>query len=107
MARPTVLDVAKTAGVSVGTVSCVLNGSPAVSEASKGKVNAAIRQLCHRPRAAARDLRWDGTMRVLTLAKNLDSLVISEVFRGVGDATAESGYVSLIAATDVNLDSEQ
>ncbi len=46
-------------------------------------------------------------MRVLALAKNLDSLVISEVFRGVGDAAADSGYVSLIAATDGDLDREQ
>ena len=43
MARATVQDVAKTAGVSVGTVSRVLNGSPAVSESSKAKVAAAIR----------------------------------------------------------------
>ncbi|MDV8148896.1 LacI family DNA-binding transcriptional regulator [Arthrobacter sp. B10-11] len=107
MARPTVQDVAKTAGVSVGTVSRVLNGSPAVSESSKEKVNAAIRQLSYRPLASARDLRRDRTMRVLALAKNLDSLVISEVFRGVGDAAADSGYVSLIAATSGDLDREQ
>ncbi|MEO3941675.1 LacI family DNA-binding transcriptional regulator [Paenarthrobacter nicotinovorans] len=107
MARPTVQDVARTAGVSVGTVSRVLNGSPAVSEAAKEKVNAAIKTLSYRPLASARDLRRDRTMRVLALAKNLDSLVISEVFRGVGDAAADSGYVSLIAATDGDLDREQ
>ena len=107
MARPTVQDVARTAGVSVGTVSRVLNGSPAVSEAAKEKVNAAIQELSYRPLASARDLRRDRTMRVLALAKNLDSLVISEVFRGVGDAAADSGYVSLIAATDGDLDREQ
>ncbi len=107
MARPTVQDVARTAGVSVGTVSRVLNGSSAVSEAAKEKVNAAIKELSYRPLASARDLRRDRTMRVLALAKNLDSLVISEVFRGVGDAAADSGYVSLIAATDGDLDREQ
>ncbi|MFE5839298.1 LacI family DNA-binding transcriptional regulator [Arthrobacter sp. NPDC056493] len=107
MGRATVQDVAKAAGVSVGTVSRVLNGSPAVSESSRDKVNAAIRQLSYRPLASARDLRRDRTMRVLALAKNLDSLVISEVFRGVGDAAAESGYVSLIAATAGDLEREQ
>lgn len=91
MARPTVQDVARTAGVSVGTVSRVLNGSSAVSAAAKEKVNAAITELSYRPLASARDLRRDRTMRVLALAKNLDSLVISEVFRGVGDAAADSG----------------
>ncbi|KNH16763.1 LacI family transcriptional regulator [Arthrobacter sp. ZBG10] len=107
MARATVQDVAKTAGVSVGTVSRVLNGSPAVSAASREKVNEAIRRLSYRPLASARDLRRDRTMRVLALAKNLESLVVSEVFRGVGDAAADSGYVSLIAATAGDLEREQ
>jgi len=99
MGRATVQDVAKTAGVSVGTVSRVLNQSPAVSESSKEKVNAAIRELNYRPLASARDLRRDRTMRILALAKNLNSPIISEAFRGVGDAAASSGYVSLIAPT--------
>ncbi|MHA7288869.1 LacI family DNA-binding transcriptional regulator [Arthrobacter sp. MDT3-24] len=107
MARATVQKVAKTAGVSVGTVSRVLNGSPAVSESSKEKVTAAILQLNYRPLASARDLRRDRTMRILALAKNLNSPVINEVFRGVGDAGALSGYVSLIASTSGNLEREQ
>jgi len=107
MARATVQDVAKAAGVSVGTVSRVLNDSPAVSESSKKKVTAAIRQLSYRPLASARDLRRDRTMRVLALAKNLNSPVISEVFRGVGDAAALSGYVSLIAPTAGDPEREQ
>jgi LacI family repressor for deo operon, udp, cdd, tsx, nupC, and nupG len=107
MARATVQDVAKTAGVSVGTVSRVLNGSAAVSASSKEKVNGAIRQLNYRPLASARDLRRDRTMRILALAKNLNSPVISEAFRGFGDAAALSGYVSLIAPTSGDLEREQ
>jgi LacI family repressor for deo operon, udp, cdd, tsx, nupC, and nupG len=107
MARATVRDVAKTAGVSVGTVSRVLNGNPVVSESSKAKVTAAIRQLSYRPLASARDLRRDRTMRVLALARNLDSPVVNEVFRGVGDAAAASGYVCLIAPTARDLEREQ
>ncbi|MFX1820681.1 MULTISPECIES: LacI family DNA-binding transcriptional regulator [Micrococcaceae] len=107
MARATVQDVAKTAGVSVGTVSRVLNGSPAVSAASKEKVKGAIRELNYRPLASARDLRRDRTMRLLALAKSLDSPVISEAFRGFGDAAALSGYVSLIAPTSGDLEREQ
>jgi LacI family repressor for deo operon, udp, cdd, tsx, nupC, and nupG len=107
MARATVQDVAKTAGVSVGTVSRVLNGSPAVSSSSREKVTGAIRELNYRPLASARDLRRDRTMRILALAKNLDSPIISEAFRGVGDAAALSGYVSLIAPTSGDLEREQ
>lgn len=107
MARATVQDVAKAAGVSVGTVSRVLNGSPAVSAVSREKVAGAIRQLNYRPLASARDLRRSRTMRILALSKNLDSPVISEAFRGVGDAAALSGYVSLIAPTSGSLEREQ
>ncbi|MEV7574659.1 LacI family DNA-binding transcriptional regulator [Pseudarthrobacter sp. NPDC089323] len=107
MARATVQDVARTAGVSVGTVSRVLNGSPAVSESSKEKVTAAIQQLNYRPLASARDLRRDRTMRILAIAKNLNSPVISEAFRGVSDAGALSGYVSLIAPTAGDPEREQ
>ena len=107
MARATVQDVAKTAGVSVGTVSRVLNGSPAVSPTSRDKVTAAILQLNYRPLASARDLRRDRTMRILALGKNLNSPVINEVFRGVSDAAALAGYVSLIAATSGDLEREQ
>jgi LacI family repressor for deo operon, udp, cdd, tsx, nupC, and nupG len=46
-------------------------------------------------------------MRILALAKNLNSPVISEAFRGVGDAAALSGYVSLIAPTSGDLEREQ
>ncbi|MDQ0662667.1 LacI family repressor for deo operon, udp, cdd, tsx, nupC, and nupG [Arthrobacter ulcerisalmonis] len=107
MARATVQDVAKTAGVSVGTVSRVLNGSPAVSASSREKVTGAIRELNYRPLASARDLRRDRTMRILALSKNLESPIISEAFRGVGDAAALSGYVSLIAPTSGSLEREQ
>lgn len=107
MARPTVQDVAKAAGVSVGTVSRVLNGSPAVSASSKEKVTAAILRLNYRPLASARDLRRDRTMRILALAKNLNSPVINEVFRGAGDAAALSGYVTLIASTSGDSEREQ
>lgn len=107
MARATVQDVAKTAGVSVGTVSRVLNGSPAVSASSREKVAGAIRQLNYRPLASARDLRRDRTMRILALSKNLESPVISEAFRGFGDAAAEAGYVSLIAPTSGDLEREE
>jgi LacI family repressor for deo operon, udp, cdd, tsx, nupC, and nupG len=46
-------------------------------------------------------------MRVLALAKNLDSPVVNEVFRGVGDAAAVAGYVCLIAPTAKDFEREQ
>lgn len=54
---PTIRDVARRAGVSVGTVSHVLNGSATVSEATRARVLEAIRELDYHPDEAARTLR--------------------------------------------------
>ena len=54
--RPTIIDVAKAAGVSVGTVSHVLNDSAKVRPATRTLVEAAIQRLAYRPNALARSL---------------------------------------------------
>jgi DNA-binding LacI/PurR family transcriptional regulator len=56
VARPTILDVAKKAGVGVGTVSRVLNNSPRVSPTTRQKVLEAIQELGFKPSAVARQL---------------------------------------------------
>ena len=43
--RPTITDVARTAGVSLGSVSHVLNGTTKVSTALRAKVEAAVQAL--------------------------------------------------------------
>jgi ribokinase len=54
--RPTIIDVARAAGVSVGTVCHVLNGSARVRPATRAAVEEAIRRLAYRPNALARSL---------------------------------------------------
>jgi sugar/nucleoside kinase (ribokinase family) len=54
--RPTIIDVARAAGVSVGTVSHVLNDTAKVRPATRALVEAAIRRLAYRPNALARSL---------------------------------------------------
>lgn len=53
----TMNDVAQRAGVSLKTVSRVVNGEPSVSEQTRQKVNAAIAELDFRPNSVARNLR--------------------------------------------------
>jgi LacI family transcriptional regulator len=60
MSRITIRDVAKKAGVGVGTVSRVLNDSPQVSEETYQKVTAAIQELDYRPSSVARRLVMGG-----------------------------------------------
>ena len=56
MARKTIRDVARHAGVSVGTVSNVLNGRGRVGDATRARVEAAIAELGYRPDTIAQSL---------------------------------------------------
>lgn len=55
--KPTIKDVARLAGVSLGTASRVLNGSSATSEASRSAVHNAAHELGYLSNAHARSLR--------------------------------------------------
>ena len=56
MTRSTIFDVAKLAGVSIKTVSRVVNGEPNVSEITSKRVNKAVATLHYRPHRSARSL---------------------------------------------------
>lgn len=54
--KPTIDDVARTAGVSKGLVSLALNGRPGVAKATRERIDAAVAELGWRPSASARGL---------------------------------------------------
>ena len=56
MAQPTIKDVSKLAGVSIGTVSNVVNGHPNISAATRKRVEDAITLLGYTPNRAAKSL---------------------------------------------------
>ena len=56
MKRPTIMDIARRAGVSKGAVSMALNGLPGVSEATRTRILAVARELDWHPNNAARAL---------------------------------------------------
>lgn len=56
MAKTTIFDVAKSAGVSIKTVSRVVNNEPNVRQSTRDRVNAAIEKLKYRPDHSARNL---------------------------------------------------
>ncbi len=53
---PTMLDVAKRAGVALSTVSYALNGTRPISEETRQRISTAMEELGYRPHALARGL---------------------------------------------------
>lgn len=66
--KVSIVDVAKEAGVSYQTVSRVINNSPAVREATRRKVQEAIRQLNYHPSLSAQSLKTQRTRMIGVIA---------------------------------------
>jgi LacI family transcriptional regulator len=89
---PTIYDVAKRAGVGVGTVSRVLNNSSQVSEATRQKVLAAIEELDYHPSPIAQRLSLRKTFTIGVITPFFTRPAFVERLRGVEAALTESEY---------------
>lgn len=92
MSTVTIRDVAKYAGVGVGTVSRVLNDSPAVSEATRSKVLSAIEALDYSPNPMARRLSLGKTLTIAVIAPFFTRPAVVERLRGIEAVLADSEY---------------
>ena len=97
---PTIQDVAREAGVAVGTVSNVLNGHPYVSEETRAKVTAAVKRLGYRRNSLAGGLRSRSTMTLGLLLPTLVNPFYPALARGVEDVARENGYTVVLCNTD-------
>jgi len=86
-------DVAKQAGVSVATVSKVMNNYPNISTKTRDKVNIAIKKLDYRPNIVARSLvkRRSWTIGIF-LHNVFTNPFVSELLVGVKQSLHNSGY---------------
>jgi LacI family transcriptional regulator len=93
-------DVAERAGVSVGTVSNVLNRRDRVSEAVATRVQSAIRELGYVRNDAARQLRAGRSSSVGLVVLDARNPFFTDVARGAEDAAAEHGVAVLLGDSD-------
>jgi LacI family transcriptional regulator len=93
-------DVAERAGVSVGTVSNVLNKPDRVSEAVATRVHDAIRELGYVRNDAARQLRAGRSSSVGLVVLDARNPFFTDVARGAEDAAAEHGVAVLLGDSD-------
>ena len=104
--RASITDVARLAGVSVGTVSHVLNHPDRVRPATQAKVARAIEELDFQVDANARSLVKGGTKTVGVLIPDLTNSLLIAVTLGAESVATEAGLVQLIADTGGKLERE-
>lgn len=92
----TIYDVAKRAGVSIGTVSRVLNAHHAVAPSTRQAVLSAIDELDYRPNALARGLLSARTHSLGMLVPDLGNPMVVRMIQGVESAALEHGYTLLL-----------
>lgn len=97
--RLTIYTVAEKAGVSIATVSRVLNNSPKVKEETKAKVLRVIEELGYQPSASARGLALNRTEIIALIFPDISGPFYSEVIRGVESEASQHNYNLLIYGT--------
>ncbi len=93
---PSIKDVAHEAGVSIGTVSNVLNHPERVSVSTVDVVRAAITTLGFVRNDAARQLRAGESKTIALAVLDASNPFFADIARGVEDASAERGYSVII-----------
>lgn len=98
---PTIIDVARAAGVSKSTVSRVIaDDGQSVSEATRERVLAAIEALGYVPNAIASSMRTTRTNIIMLAIPDITNPYWPEVARGVQDVMDEEGYAVVFANSD-------
>jgi LacI family transcriptional regulator len=97
---PTVLDVAKRAGVAPITVSRVINNSGYISQITRERVEAAVKELGYVPNTIARGLRSKRTMTLALVVTDITNPYFTLMARGVEDVAGESGYTVVYCNSD-------
>lgn len=96
----TIKDVALRAGVSVTTVSHVVNDTRHVSAKGRERVEEAIRELGYVPNAMARSLKSNTTSTLGMLIPNSSNPYFAEIVRIVEDRCFGAGYTLVLCNTD-------
>src|SRR5215472_4292555 len=97
---PTMHEVARHAGVSLGTVSNVLNHPELVAEETRERVLRAITVLGFVRNGSARQLRVGSTQSIGLVVLDVSNPFFTEVARGAEDAASKRGYIVILCNSD-------
>jgi len=100
----TIRDVAKRAGVAPITVSRVINNAGYISDETRERVEAAIKELHYIPNAISQSLRFKKTNTIALIVSDITNPFWTTVTRGVEDASSEGGMSVILCNTDEQQD---
>jgi len=103
---PTILDVAKLAGVSSTTVSHFINGTRFVSNESREKVEKAIADLGYRPNSLARGLRRGESKTIGLIVPDNSNPFFAEILRSIENIGYSNGYSVILCNSDGDIQKE-
>lgn len=95
----TIRDVAQAAGVSVATVSRVVNGTAVVKDETRLRVEAEVARLRYSPNAAARSLITNRTSTIGVVLPDIWGEYFSEVIHGIDLTARQAGYHVLVSSS--------
>ncbi|HDR5819920.1 TPA: LacI family DNA-binding transcriptional regulator, partial [Bacillus anthracis] len=98
--KPTIYDVAEKAGVSIATVSKVINQTGRISEKTINKVNQVMDELDYQPSSVAAALTGKKTYAIGVLVPDISNPFFAEVARAFENSARESGYTLILCSTD-------
>lgn len=98
--KPGVRTIAKATGLSVATVSRVLNDAPNVRAETRDQVLATMRELGYTPNSAARALATRRTRTIAAVIPTLAHSIFASFLNAIEVELASAGYALVIATTD-------
>lgn len=102
----TIYDIAKKADVSPMTVSRVINNKGNISEKTRKKVEAVIKELNYIPNSAAQSLNIKKTKLLSLIITDITNPFFTKVARGATDKANQMGYQLILCNTDENYEKE-
>ncbi|WAH55445.1 LacI family DNA-binding transcriptional regulator [Pseudomonas silvicola] len=103
----TIHEIARLTGVSIATVSRVINGTGRVGAATREKVQACIAEHSFSLNRHASSLRSARSHLLLALVPDLGNPFYAEVIRGINAAARRQGYNVLVCDTGAQVDNER
>jgi LacI family transcriptional regulator len=103
---PTMKDVAILAGVSIQTVSAIINNKPGITAETGARVNQAIQHLSYRPYAVARSLRTRQTYTLALIVTDINNPSFSTIASAAEDIAHAAGYNLVLYNTHDDPDRE-